>query len=301
MLAVSIDGVFYLPCYDHNGNIVAYVSEAGDIAAQFVYDPYGHVIEQYGAQASQFSFGFSTKVHDREISLVSYQRRFYSPDLGRWLNRDPLEEQGGENLYEFSGNGPPLYFDGLGLSFWDDLIDSAKVAVGLCTAISGASLAGATSWTGGGAVAGAALLVLGADQMYEGLNSIRSRMMGGPATDASFVKQIISETSTRLTGQQGSGMEQGLLETYTAIQMASSCYSGIVTAKSTIKALSLTRVPAHTEIVPVLQKSTIHWELELKASYWKVNGVEDAVSGAFSLIFQGISVFEHEDTKESGE
>ena len=110
LLAVSIDGVFYLPCYDHNGSIVAYVSEAGDLAAQFVYDPYGNVIEQYGIHASQFSFGFSTKVHDREISLVSYQRRFYSPDLGRWLNRDPLEEQGGENLYEFSGNGPPLYF-----------------------------------------------------------------------------------------------------------------------------------------------------------------------------------------------
>ena len=98
--------MFYLPCYDHNGNIVAYVSEAGDIAAQFVYDPYGHVIEQYGAQASQFSFGFSTKVHDREIGLVSYQRRFYSPDLGRWLNRDPIEEQGGENLYAFCANDP---------------------------------------------------------------------------------------------------------------------------------------------------------------------------------------------------
>ena len=111
LLAVSIDGVFYLPCYDHNGNIVVYVSESGDIAAQLVYDPYGNVIEQYGEQATQFSFGFSTKIHDREISLVAYQRRFYSPDLGRWLNRDPIEEQGGMNLYQFVLNSPAEFYD----------------------------------------------------------------------------------------------------------------------------------------------------------------------------------------------
>ena len=29
LLAVSMDGVFYIPCYDHNGNIVRYVSETG--------------------------------------------------------------------------------------------------------------------------------------------------------------------------------------------------------------------------------------------------------------------------------
>ena len=39
-LAVSVDGVFYIPCYDHSGNIVLYVSEAGNIAAQYTYDPF---------------------------------------------------------------------------------------------------------------------------------------------------------------------------------------------------------------------------------------------------------------------
>ena len=48
LLAVSIDGVFYIPCYDHNGNIILYVSEAGSIAAQYTYDPYGSVVDSYG-------------------------------------------------------------------------------------------------------------------------------------------------------------------------------------------------------------------------------------------------------------
>ena len=118
LLAVSRDGVFYLPCYDHNGNIVCYVSEAGAIIAEYVYDPYGNVIEQYGSASSSFNIGFSTKYHDREIGLIGYQRRFYRPDLGRWLNRDPIEEDGGENLYAFCGNNPVCLYDKDGCAYF---------------------------------------------------------------------------------------------------------------------------------------------------------------------------------------
>lgn len=114
LLAVSIDGAFFIPCYDHNGNIVCYVSESGTIAAQCVYDPYGNVIEQYGALASRFAIRFSTKYTDVETGLISYLRRFYCPDHGRWLNRDPIEEDGGENLYAFCENSPLVYVDAFG-------------------------------------------------------------------------------------------------------------------------------------------------------------------------------------------
>ena len=114
LLAVSLDDVFYIPCYDHNGNIVLYVSKTGSVAAQYTYDPYGNVIESSGPLANMFSFGFSTHYHDRETGMVGYKRRFYRPDLGRWLNRDPIEEEGGENLYAFCKNNPVFYFDNAG-------------------------------------------------------------------------------------------------------------------------------------------------------------------------------------------
>ena len=116
LLAVSIDGAFFIPCYDHNGNIVSYISETGSIAGQYVYAPYGNVIEQYGTMPNQFNFGFSTKYHDCETRMLSYQCRFYRPYEGRWLNRDPIEEAGGENLYAFSGNSPSCLCDVLGLA-----------------------------------------------------------------------------------------------------------------------------------------------------------------------------------------
>ena len=116
LLAVSMDGVFYIPCYNHNGNVVLYLSETGAIAAQNTYDPYGNIIESTGPLADAFSFCFSTQYHDRETGMVGYKRRFYRPDLGRWLNRDPIEEEGGENLYAFCNNGMPYKFDALGTS-----------------------------------------------------------------------------------------------------------------------------------------------------------------------------------------
>ena len=114
LLVMSMDGVFYIPCYDHNGNIVRYVSETGVLAAQYVYDPYGNVIESSGPLADVFSFGFSTKYHDRETGMIGYQQRYCLPILGRWFNRDPIEEEGGENLYTFCENDAISKYDALG-------------------------------------------------------------------------------------------------------------------------------------------------------------------------------------------
>ncbi|MGI5870397.1 MAG: RHS repeat-associated core domain-containing protein, partial [Kiritimatiellia bacterium] len=104
LLAVSVDGLFYVPCYDHNGNVIAYIDEAGTPVARYAYDPFGNTIEQTGALADTFALRFSTKHFDAETGLYYYGRRFYKPGLGRWLNRDPIEEDGGANLYAFCGN-----------------------------------------------------------------------------------------------------------------------------------------------------------------------------------------------------
>ena len=45
-----------------------------------------------------------------------YGHRFYHPELGRWMSRDPIEEEGGVNLSGFVGNSPVDRSDMLGLS-----------------------------------------------------------------------------------------------------------------------------------------------------------------------------------------
>jgi RHS repeat-associated protein len=46
------------------------------------------------------------------LDLALY--RAYDPELGRWISEDPLEEEGGLNLYGFVGNGPIGAIDLLG-------------------------------------------------------------------------------------------------------------------------------------------------------------------------------------------
>ncbi len=43
--------------------------------------------------------------------MPDYGFRYYDAETGRWLNRDPIEERGGLNLYGFVYNDPIQYFD----------------------------------------------------------------------------------------------------------------------------------------------------------------------------------------------
>ena len=74
-----------------------------------------------GSHAYGNPFGFSTKYGDGETALAYYGYRYYAPGVGRWLNRDPIEEIGGLNLYAFGLNSAVGAVDLLGLDtrFWD--------------------------------------------------------------------------------------------------------------------------------------------------------------------------------------
>ena len=61
-----------------------------------------------------FRHRFSTKYYDAETGLYYYGYRFYSPALMRWLNRDPIEEDGGVNLYCFCINDTLSHVDVFG-------------------------------------------------------------------------------------------------------------------------------------------------------------------------------------------
>jgi len=54
------------------------------------------------------------------VRVPDYTYRYYDPQTGRWPSRDPIEEDGGANLYGFVGNSPINVFDLLGLDYWTD-------------------------------------------------------------------------------------------------------------------------------------------------------------------------------------
>ncbi|NLB69874.1 MAG: RHS repeat-associated core domain-containing protein [Lentisphaerae bacterium] len=119
LLAVSIDGQYFLPCQDANGNVTEYINESGAVVAQYIYDAFGSTIGQSGPFADTFRFRFSTRYHDPETGFYYYGRRLYDPPRGRWLNRDPIEESGGLNLYAFCRNDGVNAVDAFGFRvYW---------------------------------------------------------------------------------------------------------------------------------------------------------------------------------------
>ncbi len=127
LLAVVRNGTPYFPCYDANGNVTDYVDAYGNIRAHYEYSPFGEITAQSGDLADTFKFRFSTKYWDEETRSYYYGYRHYAPKLGCWLNRDPIEEKGGLNLYGFSRNAPIDKVDLLGAV----VIDKIKVVGGL--------------------------------------------------------------------------------------------------------------------------------------------------------------------------
>ena len=99
---------------DANGNVTDVLDQDGALAAHYEYDPFGNAIALSGAQADANPYRFSSKYWDTETGFYYYGYRFYSPELGRWINRDPIGESGGVNLDGYVNNSPINRIDYLG-------------------------------------------------------------------------------------------------------------------------------------------------------------------------------------------
>ena len=99
---------------DGSGNITALINGAQFVVAQYEYDPFGGILSQIGPLADANLYRFSSKEFHAISGLVYFGRRFYDPNLQRWLNRDPIGELGGLNLYSYVANNPMTFVDPFG-------------------------------------------------------------------------------------------------------------------------------------------------------------------------------------------
>jgi RHS repeat-associated protein len=102
---------------DGSGNVVGAVgSSDSGVKGRWDYNAFGEVIEDHSDPLlGVMPFRYSSRYFDVETGLLDYGRRFLNPKMGRWINRDPIFEDGGVNLYGFVMNAPTLYVDVQGL------------------------------------------------------------------------------------------------------------------------------------------------------------------------------------------
>jgi RHS repeat-associated protein len=81
----------YFVSLDGNRNVAALVkASAGTVSASYEYDPFGQTLQATGEYGAQNPVRFSSKYTDPETGLLYYGYRYYNPQTGRWINKDPL-------------------------------------------------------------------------------------------------------------------------------------------------------------------------------------------------------------------
>ncbi|MDO4411349.1 MAG: RHS repeat-associated core domain-containing protein, partial [Akkermansia sp.] len=100
-LAIQKDGTWYTYGWDLTKNICEIFGQNGYIRSTYVYSPFGSVTAT--GDVTQ-PIQWSSEYCDSDLALVYYNYRHYNPNDGRWINRDPIAEQGGWNLYGFLFN-----------------------------------------------------------------------------------------------------------------------------------------------------------------------------------------------------
>ena len=85
----------YAAINDPWGNVVGlFDMNLGIPMAEYEYTPFGEPLRAMGVMATNNPWRFSTKYYDKETGLLNFGYRYYSPSLGRFMNRDPKDEPG---------------------------------------------------------------------------------------------------------------------------------------------------------------------------------------------------------------
>jgi RHS repeat-associated protein len=123
----ALDERLYAMMDYFNGSSI--LDTSGNVLERYAYGAFGPRrvmapdFTSRGASLYDWDFGFQGQFRDAETGWYNYGYRFYVPELGRWINRDPIGEDGGNNIYLFALNNASGVLDYLGLTTaieWDD-------------------------------------------------------------------------------------------------------------------------------------------------------------------------------------
>lgn len=96
---------------DHLGSIRLVVRlKDGAVVQELQHDEFGRVVKN---TAPGFQpFGFAGGLYDPNTNLIQFGARWYDPEVGRWISKDPIGFNGGDtNQYAYVANNPVNLID----------------------------------------------------------------------------------------------------------------------------------------------------------------------------------------------
>ena len=99
-------GTQYYVVQDQLGSVRGLVKRDGTWIMHQRFTPYGALLARDSAGSSMprgFHVGWTGREYDAETGFTFHRARYYSPDLRRWTQEDPIGSAGGGNLYAYVG------------------------------------------------------------------------------------------------------------------------------------------------------------------------------------------------------
>lgn len=207
-LELHVDNDIYIYHYNNQKNIVAISDKNGDVIERYEYEDYGKVryLESDGITEKSLSsienrYLFTGRELDPETGIYYFRARHYSPDSGRFIQRDPLGIADQINPYTYVGNNPHTRLDpsgmgGYGIGEWlSDLWNNAP-------GIRSASISGAKEGAKGG---GSILVNEFTGGISDKMGITNSEQYQGAAYDVARVTATISKEALITAGTFGQG------------------------------------------------------------------------------------------------
>lgn len=127
-VALELNGVTYMPVYNHNGHAVALFDFMGNRIETYRYSAFGEesIFDEQGQSKvnSINPWRYSSKRKDPETGFINFGMRYYDPEVARWITLDPIRYEDGPNPYAYLHNNPLNHCDLYGL--YTDKVDLVK-------------------------------------------------------------------------------------------------------------------------------------------------------------------------------